>query len=153
MAGDRGSPSGVLRGGLPGAGALLRDDFVQAYGQELPAVVQCFTVDFDARIAHLRFPLRHRKVIRATSPRAALPRGAAPDEDHFARLGERLVLKLMYAPVIRAADRWRGITLGEFEQRQLRAIREQPNRAHAERSAPAVAPTQNPPVRKLRADR
>jgi hypothetical protein len=32
--------------------------------------------------------------------------------------GERPVLKLMYAAVIRAADRWRGITVSEFEQRQ-----------------------------------
>jgi len=44
---------------------------------------------------------------------------------------ERPVLKLMYAAVIRAADRWRGITVGEFEQRQLRAIRTELNRAHA----------------------
>ena len=35
--------------------------------------------------------------------------------------GERPVLKLMYAAVIRAADRWRGLTVGELEQRQLRA--------------------------------
>ncbi len=52
--------------------------------------------------------------------------------------GERPVLKLMYAAVIRAADRWRGIQAGEFEQRQLRAIREELNRAHAQRVAPAV---------------
>jgi len=55
--------------------------------------------------------------------------------------------------VIRAADRWRGITVGEFEQRQLRAIREELNRAHAQRVAPAVAPKLTPAVRKLRADR
>jgi len=48
------------------------------------------------------------------------------------------VLKLMYAAVIRAADRWRGLTVGEFEQRQLRAIREELDRAHAERMRPAV---------------
>jgi hypothetical protein len=35
------------------------------------------------------------------------------------------VLKLRYAAVIRAADRWRGLTVGEFEQRQRRAIREE----------------------------
>jgi hypothetical protein len=35
---------------------------------------------------------------------------------------ERPVLKLMYAAMIRAADRWRGIAVGEFEQRQLKAI-------------------------------
>jgi hypothetical protein len=45
---------------------LLREDFAQVYGRELPTVVQCFTDDFDACIAHLRFPLRHRKVIRTT---------------------------------------------------------------------------------------
>jgi hypothetical protein len=35
----------------------------------------------------------------------------------------------MYAAVIRAADRWRGIPIGEFEQRQLRAIRDELGRA------------------------
>ena len=48
------------------------------------------------------------------------------------------MLKLMYAAVIRAADRWRGLTVGEFEQRQLRAIREELDHAHAERTRPAV---------------
>jgi transposase-like protein len=54
--------------------------------------------------------------------------------------GERPVLKLMYAATIRAADRWRGITVGEFERRQLTALREELNRAHAERTAPVVRP-------------
>jgi len=44
----------------------------------------------------------------------------------------------LYAAVIRAADRWRGLAVGEFEQRQLRAIRDELNCAHAERVAPAV---------------
>jgi hypothetical protein len=58
------------------------------------------------------------------------------------------VLKLLYAAVIRAADRWRGLTIGAFEQRQLRAIREELTRAHTARVAPAVStPTV---VRKLR---
>jgi hypothetical protein len=48
------------------------------------------------------------------------------------------VLKLIYAAVIRAADHCRGLTVGEFEQRQLRAIREELDRAHAERVRPAV---------------
>src|SRR5207244_12243728 len=50
----------------------------------------------------------------------------------------RDVLKLMYAAIIRAADRWRGLSVGEFEQRQLRAIREELDRAHTERTRPAV---------------
>jgi hypothetical protein len=42
----------------PTLATMLRDDFVAAYERELPAVVQCFQDDFDACIAHLRFPLR-----------------------------------------------------------------------------------------------
>ncbi|MGH7325117.1 MAG: transposase [Candidatus Rokuibacteriota bacterium] len=120
---------------------LLREDFVQAYGRELPAVVQCFADDFDACIAHLRFPLRHRKVIRTTNLLERLfleERRRTKIIPHA--FGERPVLKLMYAAVIRAADRWRGLIVGEFEQRQLRAIREDLNRAHVERTRPAVRP-------------
>jgi putative transposase len=125
----------------PALAALLREDFVQAYGRDLPAVVQCFVDDFDACIAHLRFPLRHRKVIRTTN---LLERFFLEERRRTKIIphafGERPVLKLMYAAVIRAADRWRGITVGEFEQRQLRAIREELDRAHTERVRPAVRP-------------
>jgi putative transposase len=120
----------------PALAALLRDDFIQAYERELPAVVKCFTDDFDACITHLRFPLRHRKVIRTTNLLERLfleARRRTKVVPHA--FGERPVLKLLYAAVIRAADRWRGLTIGEFEQRQLRAIREELTRAppHASR--------------------
>jgi transposase-like protein len=130
---------------------LLRDDFIATYERELPAVVACFRDDFDACIAHLRFPLQHRKVIRTTNLLERLfleERRRTKIIPHA--FGERPVLKLMYAAVIRAADRWRGITVGEFEQRQLRAIRDELNRAHATRTAPAVTAPKPAAVRKLR---
>jgi transposase-like protein len=135
----------------PALATLLCDDFVQAYGRELPAVVQCFTDDFDACIAHLRFPLRHRKVIRTTNLLERLfleERRRTKIVPHA--FGERPVLKLMYAAVIRAADRWRGITVGEFEQRQLRALRDELDRAHTTRVAPAMTTSKPAAVRKLR---
>ncbi|MBX6320887.1 MAG: hypothetical protein IRY94_03580 [Rhodospirillaceae bacterium] len=52
--------------------------------------------------------------------------------------GERALLKLMYAALIRAAERWRAIRTTEFEQRQLKAIRDELDRDHAQRTAPAV---------------
>ena len=55
--------------------------------------------------------------------------------------GERAVLKLMYAALIRAAERWRGIRITEFEQRQLMAIRDEIHQDFAQRNAPAVSPT------------
>ena len=135
----------------PALAGVLRDDFVQAYQRELPAVVQCFLDDFDACIAHLRFPLRHRKVIRTTNLLERLfleERRRTKVVPHA--FGERPVLKLMFAAVIRAADRWRGISVGEFEQRQLQAIREELDRAHARRTAPAVAAAPTATTRKLR---
>jgi hypothetical protein len=39
--------------------------------------------------------------------------------------GERPVLKLMYAVLIRATENWRGITVTEFEARQLRELQQQ----------------------------
>ena len=134
----------------PALATLLRDDFVHAYERECPALVQCFLEDFEACIAHLRFPLRHRKAIRTTNLLERLfleERRRTKIIPHA--FGERPMLKLMFA-VIRAADRWRGLTVGEFEQRQLRALRDELNRAHAARTAPAVAPAKPPAVRKLR---
>lgn len=135
----------------PALATLLRDDFVQTYGRELPALVQCFTDDFEACIAHLRFPLRHRKVIRTTNLLERLfleARRRTKVIPHA--FGERPVLKLLYAAVIRAADRWRGLTVGEFERRQLQAIRAELDQAHATRVAPAVAAVRARTVRKLR---
>jgi transposase-like protein len=37
--------------------------------------------------------------------------------------GERPVLKLMYAALIRASEQWHGITISQFERRQLALIR------------------------------
>ncbi len=39
--------------------------------------------------------------------------------------GERPVLKLMYAVLIRATENWRGIAVSEFEARQLRELQQQ----------------------------
>ena len=113
---------------------VLRADCVAAYERDLPAVMQCFRDDFDAWIAHLRFPLRRRRVVRTTNLFERLfleERRRTKSIPHA--FGERPVLELMYAAVIRAADRWRGLTVGEFEQRQLKVIREELDRAHAER--------------------
>jgi hypothetical protein len=42
----------------------------------------------------------------------------------------------MYAALIRAAERWRGIKVGEFEQRQLSAIRDEIDKDFTARNAP-----------------
>lgn len=134
----------------PALARLLRDDIVATYARDLPSAVACLDDDFEACIAHLRFPLGHRRAIRTTNLLERLfgeERRRTKVIPHA--FGERAVLKLMYAALIRAAERWRGIGMTEFEQRQLKAIRDELDRDHAERTAPAVRPNITAPQSRL----
>jgi putative transposase len=123
----------------PALARLLRDEIVSSYGAKLPSAVACLQDDFEACIAHLKFPPAHRRAIRTTNLLERLfgeERRRTKVIPHA--FGERAVLKLMYAALIRAAERWRGLKMTEFEQRQLQAIRDELNRAHAEQTKPVV---------------
>lgn len=58
--------------------------------------------------------------------------------------GERAVLKLMYASLVRASDRWRGLGISEFERRQLERLRDQLVNDHRQRNSPAVTAVETP---------
>ena len=123
----------------PALARLLRNEIVTSYGAKLPSAVACLQDDFEACIAYLKFPLAHRRAIRTTNLLERLfgeERRRTKVIPHA--FGERAVLKLMYAALIRAAERWRGLKMTEFEQRQLQAIRDELNRAHAEQTRPVV---------------
>ncbi len=51
--------------------------------------------------------------------------------------GERAVLKLMYAALIRASKSWKRVAISEFELPQLEQLREHLNRLHAARVRPS----------------
>jgi transposase-like protein len=126
----------------PALARLLRDDIATTYGKELPSAVACLDDDFEACIAHLRFPLGHRRVIRTTNLLERLfgeARRRTKVIPHA--FGERAVLKLVYAALIRATERWRGIRITDFEQRQLKAIRDEIDRDFTARNASATGAT------------
>ena len=84
----------------------------------------CFEDDFEACIAHLRLPVTHRRSTRTTNLLERL------FVEELRRLkiipngfGEKPVLKLMFAALVRAAERWRGLRFNEFELRQIAAVR------------------------------
>ena len=52
--------------------------------------------------------------------------------------GERPVLKLMYAALIRTSDGWRGIKVTAFERKQGEVIREELDTEHERRHASPV---------------
>ena len=126
----------------PALARLLRNDIATTYQNQLPSAVACLDDDFEACIAHLRFPLGHRRAIRTTNLLERLfgeARRRTKVIPHA--FGERAVLKLMYAALIRAAERWRGIKITEFEQRQLKAIGEEIDKDFNARNGPANGAT------------
>ena len=106
--------------------AIARDlaaGIVADYGRKHDNAVACFTDDFEACIAHLRFPVTHRRAIRTTN---LLERLFVEERRRLKIIpnafGERAVLKLMFGALSRAADRWKSIKFSEFERRQLSAV-------------------------------
>jgi transposase-like protein len=97
---------------------------VADYRGEHDRAVTCFMADFEACIAHLRFPVTHRRAIRTTN---LLERLFVEERRRLKIIpnafGERAVLKLMFGALIRAAERWRFIKVTEFERRQIAAVK------------------------------
>jgi hypothetical protein len=150
LAGVQGARRGCYQAASPALARLLRNNIATTYENQLPSAVACLDDDFEACITHLRFPAGPSPGDpHYQSARAAVRRGAAAhQEPALAKagviphaFGERAALKLVYAALIRAAKRWRGIRITEFEQRQLRAIRDEIDRDFPAHNAPAGGAT------------
>ncbi len=63
--------------------------------------------------------------------------------------GERAVMKLMFAALIRASQTWRGVPITEFERKQLGALRDELNTKFEQRHAILLQqPSRSPNYRK-----
>ncbi len=58
--------------------------------------------------------------------------------------GERPMLKLMFAAVIRASAKWRKLKVTNFEREQLRQLRAERDERFKRRHTPAVTPAPSP---------
>lgn len=111
----------------------LRSDVVEQYGHSAPAAVRCFEEGFEACIAHLDLPPAHRRIARSTN----LLERLFGEERRRTKVaptmwGERPVLKLAYAALLRASDAWRGIRINDLERGQLQTPRRTDQAASAE---------------------
>jgi putative transposase len=101
-----------------------RDELVRDHEATYPAAVACFLDDFDACVTHLRFPPGHRKTIRTTN---LLERLFEEDRRRLkvapSMSGEKRILKLTYATMVRVSSRWRRIRITDLERKQLDKIR------------------------------
>ena len=69
---------------------------------------------------------------QARSPASAVP------------AGERAVMKLMFAALIRASENWRGIRISQFERHQLERLQEQLKKGFQERQEPVIKESSTP---------
>ena len=119
---------------------LAAEEFRKTWTRELPAAVACFDDDFEACIAHLRLPIAHRRVTRTTN----LLERLFGEERRRTKIiphafGERAVMKLMFASLIRASQTWRGIPISDFERKQIEQLRDELNAQFQERHAPPIS--------------
>jgi transposase-like protein len=135
----KGAAYAAYQAGSPKLAATAKEDFVAQYEADYPSATKCFLDDFDACVAHLQLPISHRRVTRTTNLLERLfleERRRTKIIPHA--FGERAVLKLMYAALIRASETWRRVVISEFELKQLTQLREHLERRHDERVAPIV---------------
>ena len=135
----KGAAYAAYQAGSPKLAQMAKEDFVVQYERDYPSATACFLDDFEACVSYLQLPMAHRRATRTTNLLERLfleERRRTKTIPHA--FGERAVLKLMYAALIRASDSWRGVMITEFEVKQLDQLREHLNRSHAERNAPIV---------------
>ena len=95
---------------------------IERYERELPGATACLAEDLEATLAHLKLPGLHQRMIRTTNlcERSFVEeRRRSKVIPHF--FDERSCLKLVFATLWRASQRWRGVRFTEMEKRQLEA--------------------------------
>jgi transposase-like protein len=89
-----------------------------------PAATRCFAEDLEASLAHLKLPIRHRINARTTNliERSFLEeRRRSKVIPRF--LEEKSAMKLVFATLIRASERWSRVGVSDLERKQLKLLR------------------------------
>ena len=103
-------------------------ELVIAYLSDYPSALASFEQDLEASLSHLKLPAIHRKHIRTTN----LIERSFLEERRRAKViprfrCEKECLKLVFATLWRASERWRKVSFTEHEQRVINRFIEQRN--------------------------
>jgi putative transposase len=103
-------------------GKARAQKLIEQYQQELPSAMACLADDLEASLAHLKLPSLHQKSIRTTN----LVERGFEEERRRAKViprfrSETECLKLVFATLWRASERWRKVKFTEMEKKQLEA--------------------------------
>lgn len=96
--------------------------FIEQYRSKLPSAVACFEDDLAASLNHLKLPSLHHKSIRTTN---LVERGFEEERRRSKVIPrfrtEKECLKLVFATLWRASERWLKVKFTEIERKQLEA--------------------------------
>jgi putative transposase len=102
-----------------------RDTIIEQYQREFPELCRCVLDDAEASLNHLTVPQRHQQYVRTSN----LVERAFVEERRRTKViphlwGEGSVVMLVYGVLIRVSERWGKKCFSEFEQQQIRSLRE-----------------------------
>jgi putative transposase len=102
-----------------------RDAIVEQYQREFPELCRCLLDDADASLNHLAVPQRHQPYVRTSN----LVERAFVEERRRTKVipplfAESSLVTLVFGVLIRVSDRWGKKCFSEFEQQQIRSLRE-----------------------------
>ncbi len=103
---------------------MMASDLLDTYRDTYPTAMKSFQDDWQACIAYLRCPRVHHKRIRTTN---LLERSFLEQRRRTKVIprffSERSCLKLVFAALWRASQRWQNVSMSEFERQQLKLLR------------------------------
>jgi len=107
------------------AGRQAAADVLERYSRLYPSAMASLSDDLEARLNHLRVPINHRRYVRTTN----LIERSFLEERRRTKIiprffDERSCLKLVFATLQRASQRWQRIRITELEQKQLLVLRQ-----------------------------
>jgi transposase-like protein len=102
------------------------DRVINRYRSQYPAAVACLQDDLEALLNVHRVPVRHRINVRTTN----LAERSFVEERRRTKviprlLDEKSAMKLVFATLIRCAQRWMRISVSDLERHQLRLLRQE----------------------------
>lgn len=102
------------------------DRVINQHRREFPAAIACLEDDLEALLAVHRIPVRYRVNVRTTN----LAERSFVEERRRTKviprlLDEKSAMKLVFATLIRTAQRWSRIAVSDLERHQLRLLRQE----------------------------
>lgn len=106
------------------AARAAADRFENTFANSFPSAVACFKDDREALLAIHRVPVRHRIRVRTTN----LAERGFEEERRRTKviprlMSEQATMKLAFATMIRAAERWCRVSINDIERHQLELLR------------------------------